>query len=509
VAVDASLTTGSGFGGDAEGDTYIDIENLTGGSGDDILTGDGNVNILTGGAGNDLLAGGAGADKLYGDAGKDTVSYAGSAIAVDASLASGTGLGGDAAGDEYFDIENLIGGDGEDTLTGDGSDNVLTGGIGADSLVGGLGTDTASYFNAGSSVEASLANAAINSGEALGDTYTDIENLTGSDFDDILTGNAAANVLFGGVGSDILEGLAGGDVLDGGLGINTASYANAGSGVSASLANAGSNLGDAAGDSYINIHNLIGSAYADILTGDGNDNILTGGAGGDTLTGGAGNDTASYANAGGDVWASLSSAFIRFGDAVGDSFNGIENLTGSDYNDYLAGDSGNNILTGGLGDDTLEGQAGDDTIFAHQGHDTVLGDIGDDTIHVSADSAHLPTSISGGEGSEDSAYGDLLVLHDLSGTYDLTNLANVTSGIETLDISDGGNATALTISSQDIQSMVGDGNASELTILADSGDTLVLDLVGAETSSSAVDAGHTDYTITDGSQIALIHWVIA
>ena len=65
-AITANLTTGLGLGGDAAGDTFIAIENLTGSGFDDILIGDVGVNVLNGGAGNDLLTGGAGADVLIG-----------------------------------------------------------------------------------------------------------------------------------------------------------------------------------------------------------------------------------------------------------------------------------------------------------------------------------------------------------------------------------------------------------------------------------------------------------
>ena len=50
--------------GDAAGDTYIGIANLTGSAFDDTLTGDDNNNTLTGGVGNDILDGGAGCDSL-------------------------------------------------------------------------------------------------------------------------------------------------------------------------------------------------------------------------------------------------------------------------------------------------------------------------------------------------------------------------------------------------------------------------------------------------------------
>ena len=57
-------------------------------------------------------------------------------------------------------------------------------GLGADVLDGGQGIDTATYYNAATGVTASLDTGlgVINTGEAAGDTYVNIENLTGSNF---------------------------------------------------------------------------------------------------------------------------------------------------------------------------------------------------------------------------------------------------------------------------------------------------------------------------------------
>ena len=59
------------------------------------------------------------------------------------------------------------------------------------------------------------------------------------------------------------------------------------------------------------------------------------------------------------------------GDAAGDSFSSIENLTGSGHRDILRGDNGVNVLSGLDGNDTLEGLGGADTLIGGQGHDTL------------------------------------------------------------------------------------------------------------------------------------------
>src|SRR6185295_13350994 len=128
------------------------------------------------------------------------------------------------------------------------------------------GVDTASYATAAAGVSANLTTPASNTGEAAGDSYTAIANLTGSAFADTLTGNTGANALDGGAGDDVLIGGAGADALTGGAGIDTASYATSTAAVTANLATPASNTGDAAGDSYSGIENLTGWSAADTLT---------------------------------------------------------------------------------------------------------------------------------------------------------------------------------------------------------------------------------------------------
>jgi Ca2+-binding RTX toxin-like protein len=111
------------------------------------------ANTFIGAAGNDVFDGGSGiaADAFTGNGGIDTVTYANATAAVVASMTTTTGSAGDAAGDTFATIENLIGSAFNDSLTGDANANTLTGGAGNDTLdgaagndilVGGLGNDT-------------------------------------------------------------------------------------------------------------------------------------------------------------------------------------------------------------------------------------------------------------------------------------------------------------------------------------------------------------------------------
>jgi Ca2+-binding RTX toxin-like protein len=433
ATVIANLTTPASNTGDAAGDSYTAIENLTGGTGADTLTGNTAANVLDGGSGNDILIGGAGADTLIGGAGTDRASYTTSTLALVASLASAAGNTGDAAGDTYSGIENLTGGSGNDTLTGDAAANAidggngndtLIGGAGADALTGGAGTDTASYATAAAGVTANLTTPTGNTGEAAGDTYTTIENLTGSAFNDTLTGTTGANVLDGGAGADTLTGGAGADTLIGGAGIDTASYSAATAAVTANLTTGAGTAGDASGDTYSGIENLTGGTVADTLTGDNNANVLTGlagndnlsgsggddtligGAGADVLSGGTGIDTASYSTSTAAVTVNLATPASNTGDASGDTFTAIENVTGGSAADNITGDANANTLSGLAGNDTLNGGNGDDVLIGGAGSDALTGGAGIDTASYATAAAGVTANMTTPSQNTGEAAGD-------------------------------------------------------------------------------------------------------
>jgi Ca2+-binding RTX toxin-like protein len=157
---------GHGYGGTADGDLLVSIENLNGSSHADWLIGNEGSNVLRGLAQNDTLE----------------------------------GRGGD------------------DTLNGDGGHDVLKGGGGADILNGGAGIDTADYSDSPTGVYIVLSMGGGFGGDATGDQLNSIENLTGSAYADNLTGTNGANVLEGLNGDDTLTGLDGFDTLHGGRG---------------------------------------------------------------------------------------------------------------------------------------------------------------------------------------------------------------------------------------------------------------------------------------------------
>ena len=104
--------------------------------------------------------------------------------------------------------DTLNGGTGNDTLNGLAGNDILSGRAGNDTLDGGAGSDTASYSTATSGVKVSLKIATAQAvGGGLGsDTLTNIENLTGSSYNDTLTGDTGNNIINGGAGNDIING---------------------------------------------------------------------------------------------------------------------------------------------------------------------------------------------------------------------------------------------------------------------------------------------------------------
>ena len=382
--VAVSLMTGTASGGDAEGDTLTNIENLTGSNFDD------------------TLEGAAGNNKLVGGLGTDTVSYAHAAsgdngLGVTVNLASIKSQNTVVAGkDTLSGFENLIGSEFNDTLSGSSGDNVLAelggddrldGKAGADSLFGGAGDDTYVVDNAGDVVDetngdgtdtvlSSISFSLVDPVHAVGA----IENLTltgkgaisatGNDLDNILIGNSGANVLMGLDGADTLNGGTGADTMFGGTGDDSYVVDNKGDvvneidgdGTDTVLSSVSFSLADPV-HAIGSIENLTltgkgaisatGNDLDNVLIGNSGANVLIGGAGADTMDGGGGVDTASYATSAVGVAVSLVTGIGSGGDAEGDTLTNIEKLTGSNVDDTLEGDVGNNTLVGGLGIDTV------------------------------------------------------------------------------------------------------------------------------------------------------------
>jgi len=252
----AGNDTINGNGGDDTLSGGSQIDTLNGGIGNDTLSGDAGNDILNGDDGDDTLTGGADGDTMNGGLGIDTLDYEFAPGAVILSLNAGT-AGGDGS-DTFTSIENVIGADGfNDTITGDALDNVLMGlggndtissgdgnntligddgndiltggtgndllrgGAGDDTMAGGAGSDTVDYSDAVELLTITLGptgSVEVTSTGNGNDSVSEVENITGSNFNDAIIGNATDNVLKGGAGEDTMDGAAGNDTLNGGLG---------------------------------------------------------------------------------------------------------------------------------------------------------------------------------------------------------------------------------------------------------------------------------------------------
>lgn len=124
---------------------------LIGGDGADVLTGGPGSDVLDAGGGDDRLDGGSGADTFVGGAGKDVVTYATRSAKVTVTIGAGANDGERREADDVqADVEQVVGGRGNDSLTGTAGSQTLRGGPGKgkDTLVGGAGRD-ALYGDAG------------------------------------------------------------------------------------------------------------------------------------------------------------------------------------------------------------------------------------------------------------------------------------------------------------------------------------------------------------------------
>lgn len=202
-------------------------------------------------------------------------------------------------------------------------------------------------------------------------------NVVGSENVDVLKGTEDQDSMAGLAGNDRLIGSLGEDHIDGGEGKDTVDYRNSEAAINVNLeiehqAVSASGLSYASGDTLISIENVMGSAYDDFITGNDKDNVFTGGAGADRLFDGPGphsdHDRASYKTSSAAVDVDLRRTGQQFGgDAEGDRLHGIENLSGSAFNDRLVGDAGNNVINGGDGADFMDGGSGTEDIAEYTG----------------------------------------------------------------------------------------------------------------------------------------------
>ncbi len=326
-------------------------DTINGGGGNDSLAGLGGADVLYGGEGDDTLDGGLYADSLYGEAGNDVLK--------------------DQVTNERLYVQSD---QGNDSLNGGDGNDTIYAGSGTNTIDGGPGIDTLDFTTFNSQLSTNFGGIAISktngailsySSVTIGANYyygnassfSNIENIVGSLFNDSLVGNSTyAQSILGGAGHDTLigdlgvyahtlKGEAGNDTIvggylgsyDGGLGIDTLLL---GDNVTQNgyLDIAAGTYKSSSGTVYFTGFEIYqGGAGSNNILGGSLTDIIYGGAGSDSIDGGAGHD-------------------LLYGDHPSWATS-----TGYEFNDTINGGDGDDTISGGIGGNKLDGGAGTDT----------------------------------------------------------------------------------------------------------------------------------------------------
>ncbi|SFJ17171.1 SdrD B-like domain-containing protein [Planctomicrobium piriforme] len=426
------------------------VENVIGGALSDMLLGNSASNRIAGLGGDDLLQG-RGSDDTYAfdtdsPLGSDTITeIAGQGsdwldfsatstkgISINLALISMQVVNANLSLSVGNDMENVIGGELADIITGNGLNNWLMGkagddwylfdtdlSLGSDIIQDDSGVDTLDFrqtLSRNVSINLSqVGNQVVNSGLTLNLTSeVGIENVYGGQRNDTIQGNSQGNYLAGEAGNDRYlfdaDGELGSDVVDEGTdkGIDTFDFSKT------TLRAVTVDLGTTAlqkVDAYLKlsltsgsvIENLIGGSKNDTLRGNVLNNEITGRGGNDLMVGRTGNDSYLFdtdqalgsdtidESAGGvdtlnfsttttrNVWVDLSLPGLQVVNAglslTLSSRATLENIIGGQLHDTLIGNAKDNVITGLDGDDLMVGAAGNDTyVFdadLHLGNDTI------------------------------------------------------------------------------------------------------------------------------------------
>jgi Ca2+-binding RTX toxin-like protein len=387
------VLTNSSVTGDGN-DTLAGVERaiLTGGASDNTLDprnftlgpvtliGQAGNDTLYGSPGDDLLDGGSGSDQVRQEVNIDQVltdtSLSGQGSDVLSSIEEAILTGG--IGDNDLDASGftsgpvtLIGGDGDDTLTGTVSSDTLDGGLGTDTgrivFDGDLVLDDTSVLGLGNDNLISIERFTIAGGngpnriDASAFTLGSV-TLDGAAGDDTLLGSTSDDQLIGGTGNDTLE-----QSVDADMVLTDSSLTGMGTDAHSGFENV--LLTGGASDNSIDASAFTGSGVT-LVGGSGND-TLAGSPGNDSLDGGNGTDritqtidanqtltNAAASGHGNDVLVAVEEALLKGGS--GDNTLDAESFT--------------------LGPVTLLGQAGDDTLTGSASNDSIDGGTGTDMV---------------------------------------------------------------------------------------------------------------------------------
>ncbi|WP_197078296.1 M10 family metallopeptidase C-terminal domain-containing protein [Hoeflea sp. IMCC20628] len=312
------------------------IENATGGNSHDLIIGNAQANTLAGGNGNDNLSGGGGNDYFIGGngidtydggSGSDTARFDGN-VGWRVDLGTGTAKVGSQT-EMLTSIENVVGSNGNDTITGTAYSNDLYGGNGDDMLIGGGGIDD--YYGGSGSDTVDLSGSNSKWRVDLGNDTAEMTTATGNvynvDFENIesVIGPRNSLTLLGTSGNEEARG----------------------------------------------------NSFADIFYTRG---------GVDEFHGSYGSDTVSFSGYGEGLTIRGSAGYGRLGDGTQvTTFTGIENIFATSEDDDITGTAGNNTIVGRSGADRINGGSGNDIIQGGLGRDLLTGGRGNDTIDGGSD----------------------------------------------------------------------------------------------------------------------------
>ena len=387
-------------------DSFSNIQKVIGSNhGDTFIVSPSGGETMIGGSGNNTFELSGGNNYVYGGSGSDnTLNYSFATSALDISLTAGTTTYESSGNlDHFSNIQNIIGspegmtisgGAGGYTLTGlSGGINVfgLTGG--SNTIQGGGGDNRLNYSGATGAVNVNLATGITTYATGGTDHFSDIQDVMGSPFNDVLTAGTAAAVFTTDGGSDTLTGGPGDDTfyingdgpgtvdndfINGGGGFNTLDYYEEPGPINVNMQNGTTSKFYGGTDHFSNIQEILGTLYNDTFISalTGNEYFVSGGDGNDTfyLSGGGnsaigqlgGFNTLNYENAASAVTVNVAGGTTSYASGGSDdTFVDISQFDGSAFNDTLTaagvltgvafnGAAGNNTMTGGSGNDTFE-----------------------------------------------------------------------------------------------------------------------------------------------------------
>src|SRR3954451_4188159 len=388
-------------------DGSSDRDNLEGGPGDDLVLGGDGSDTIDGGDGTDEVHGGSGGEDMNGGSGNDRL-YG---DLLDDHMDGG-------AGDDL-----LVGGHGTDKVTGGSGNDWMRGGPNGDQYSGGDGIDTISYADNTPSWDTTTGvKVDFPSGQSVSpdgyESFSGVEDVLGSAFDDTLIGGGGADSLDGGPGDDEITGGGGSDQLTGGPGDDSCDVTVGDKTTGCGIGRAPEIPRDPRPSGayvYMDPRGPDPGLYVLGHEGGGSDDMLVTAANGVfSVTSRAGTAIARLPGSidtctvlGAVVNCPSPSTPLSFVTVWGDQGDDHLSLAGS-YPSTMT-----TVMDGGPGDDTLDGTPGDDVLFSGQsGNDVLNGGDGSDALLALGTGGD---KINGGNGNDQLVSDDVCQGHDYNG----------------------------------------------------------------------------------------------